>query len=58
MRYSLRALVVVMLLVPPIVAGAWWTFEAYRPRKHRSLFEELEAEGTSELGIEELIRCN
>jgi hypothetical protein len=32
MRYSLRTLLIVLALGPPLVAGGYWAWDAFRPK--------------------------
>jgi hypothetical protein len=58
MRYRLRTLLIVVAIMPPILAGAWFGWLAYRARQRESILMTitpgitiLEEEGT--LGFEE-----
>ena len=41
MRFSLRTLIIVMLLGGPVLAGAWWACERVAPRVAVPLFVSL-----------------
>jgi hypothetical protein len=57
MRYRLRTLLILSALLPPLLAGGWWKYSAWRAeREARALYEELgQAEADQLVHIDPII---
>ena len=49
MRYGLRTLLILLAILPPLLAGGWWKYSAWRAeREARALYEELERQAEAD----------